>query len=249
MYLPDHLLVRDMTAQGIHRLWQGAIVFGLLLGWGSTVRGEAIPLTATYSKSLGLPSTKTTVTHAFYIDPTDTVMIEVMSEDSELRVTILTPAGTTITPENVEQHDAGYAQFAGTGRPSGGLPLIADLPGTHYVFDLRQPAPGLYTLRIERGGTTLLNTFALFTVTSTSPVQTAIRTPEKEYTIDGRRVVLSAFVFEDNRPVPGAQVDVAVFKDPTTLSPPTPTTPTFVVLQDDGQQADRVAGDGIYSGG
>ena len=112
--------------------------------------------------------------------------------------------------------------------------------GHHFTVEISAPLAGIWALTLT--GTDFPNgdpIVALVTLNQSGP-RMGVLTSRDQYTT-GDVVVLAALLFDDQQPVPNAQVEATIsLVDEAPVS--------SVMLNDAGQGVDDAAGDGIYTG-
>ena len=150
---------------------------------------------------------------------------------------IIAPNGQVLDENTVSTFNGVYTQIPDDGNDPG---LIYSLiPGERYIYEFPFQDPGIYTVNFNAGAG-LSDDIAVITQASwSSSVNTALFATVPVLAL-GNLSVLSAAVFQDGSPVPGATIEATIIKPDGSLM--------NLLLLDDGGDADNAASDGLYSG-
>jgi hypothetical protein len=165
-------------------------------------------------------------------------IFDVVTQDSQTVVTLLTPGGAEIGAANAFAQGYGYQVIPGDPSSSAiGNPF--SIPGVHTLFMLPPGAvAGTYKVKANAAAATA-DVYVIATYISHSPVRLGAEI-DPLYRV-GDPVVLAGLLFNGNAPVTGGTV-TATIED--TAHPDAPI--TQVTLADSGP-ADNAPGDGIYT--
>lgn len=197
--------------------------------------------------SLGTPQTKFArlapdalfATVEFQVDDATEVAVKIATLLDGVATSIVGPGGEVLNEQTIGSYGGEYCTFAGADEPQGYLISSASERGFHHLYFLPSLGPGVYAVHVEAGTPPTEDTAVLTELVTDSPTAVGLLATESLVTT-GALGVLVAAVFEGSAPAVGATVSAW-------LKPPAAEAVTFALL-DNGEQADVVAGDGLYSG-
>jgi hypothetical protein len=166
-------------------------------------------------------------------------IFDIVTQDSQTVVTLLTPGGAEIGGANAFAQGYGYQVVPAEPARDNSIGNPLSIPGTHTLFMLPPGSvAGAYKVRANAAAATA-DVFVIATYISHSPVRLGAET-DSLYRVDDP-VVLAGLLFNGSAPLVGGTV-TATIED--TAHPDAPI--TQVTLADSGD-ADEAPGDGIYT--
>lgn len=175
----------------------------------------------------------------FLVDQGSMIEIDVVSTIGAVTTRIVTPTGTVIDAASIGGLGGELTLFEGRAGQDSSLITAVGEPGFHSLYRFPALGPGPYRVQFDAGAGLAQEVAVITQLRTDSPVTVALVATEPQVAV-GDTAVLTAAVFEGDRPVAGATVEV-------TLRAPDGTYST-VAVDDDGQDPDTAAGDGLYSG-
>lgn len=180
---------------------------------------------------------------AFSADPQNGArdVFHVITRESGLMVSLITPEGAEINAANATDRGFGYSVVNGNQHLNDQVMPAFSTPGTHTLFLLPSSSPsGTYQVKINASQVSAENV-VIATYFSSSLIRAGLVTDAPTYRV-GETVMLSGLLFNGALPVTGASVSVAIGEQSTLEAPP-----EQVAMQDSGS-SDLASNDGIYTG-
>jgi hypothetical protein len=197
----------------------------------------AIPLQAVQYRLDRLAPGSTTGSAAFTVDQSSFITLEIIATVGGLTTSIVGPKGEVLTPATIASFGGQFSTIEGSEEPD--IMILFPLsPGFHYIYSFPSLGPGNYIVRFEAASNLAVEVAVITQVSTDSPVVSSLFATETQVVM-GNPAVLTAAVFEGEMSVVGASVSVTIHSD---TQPP-----VTIVLQDNGIDADTVAGDGLYT--
>ncbi len=215
-------------------------IFLLIFVFNSKGFTEEISLSSSQVIPIFLEPSNSGAEIPFDIDTSPSFLVDVASPSDLFDVTITTPNGQIITPDNVANFNAEYVSHEL--QTSASLEMVNPtfLGGFHYTYYIQNPISGNWKVKITGSNLPADGEVALVNIIMQNSLKVGIITNKIQYIINSP-VLIMATVFDGSKPVTGASVVATVLNLTTEVK-------EAVDLKDDGNEADNLAGDGLYSG-
>jgi len=174
----------------------------------------------------------------FVVDGGATVRIHVRASANGVSTSISCPNGQTVNSGNISSINGIFNAYEITPSQGGISPSPYFAEGFHSIFEFPIQGTGSYSVSFNVPSGVNQEVAVLTNVTTDSSLTSKLFSSETSATV-GKPIVLSAAIFDEQAAVAGATV-TAQIKLPDGSS-------VGQTFSDDGQGADYLAGDGIYS--
>ncbi|PIS36629.1 MAG: hypothetical protein COT35_10095 [Nitrospirae bacterium CG08_land_8_20_14_0_20_52_24] len=230
-------MLTNMRALG--RIFYLAIFLSVIT-INSKAVAEKVPLSSYRVTPIFLDPGNPAAEIPFEVDVSPSLLVDVASPSDLFSVTLVAPDGQTITPSNVGNFNGAYNSYTlQTSALSLGNPLF--LGGYHYTYSFQTPPSGSWKVKINGINLPAAGEVALVNIIAQNRLKVGLLTNETQYIVNAP-VLIMATVFDGSSPITGASA-LATLKNLTSGGE------DKIILSDDGNSPDHMAGDGMYSGG
>lgn len=173
----------------------------------------------------------------FWIDESASLSVEIISTVETLITRIKGPGNQVLDANTMDSVGGKFITFVGSQQFDSPLLLPSLTPGFHYLYQFPSLGVGQYSVEFE-ADPNLSQEEAVITqvITDSSTMATLITKPQLNL---GDTAVLTVPFFDGQHPILGADVKVTVMTEGRP--------PVELTLLDNGDSADNLAGDGLYS--
>jgi len=201
-----------------------------------------VPLEASRYKINRLAPGQPTDEARVLIDNSASISIQILSNIGTIQVSVVTPGGQIITPQNVET-------FGGTFRQIDGVPTTSDdsiiiIPQVsrnfHYIYDLPSQGNGEYVIKYQAPLMLNQEVPIITEVKWDSDIVAKLFIPEFNAVV-GKPININGAIFMGTTPVVGAAVEVSIRTPDGNRS-------TISLLDNGNGRSDDKSGDGLYGG-
>jgi hypothetical protein len=226
--------------KGLRTFSYAIILSFLILGRISIGFTEEIPLSSFKVSPFALHPGDPAIEMSFDVDADRPFLVDVVSPSDAFTVTLTTPQGEAVNPANVISFNGEYTENELVESGLLALRNPAFLAGFHLAYYMQNPSPGGWKATISDKNLPVEGEVGVINILTQNNLRVGVRANELHYIV-GSPVLIMGFAFDGNAPVVGASAVVTI-KDRSTGGTNT------VVLKDDGQEADNMPEDGLYSG-
>lgn len=211
-----------------------------ILGKLSIAFSDEIPLSSFKVSPFALHPGEPAVEVPFDVDISRPFLVDVVSPSDAFTVTLTTPQGEEVSSSNVISFNGEYTENELVESGLLALRNSAFLAGFHLVYYMQNPVQGSWKATIRSKNIPVEGEVGVINILTQDNLRVGVRTDELHYIVDSP-VLIMGFVFDGNVPVIGTSAVVTIRDRSTGRT-------SMVVLKDDGQEADNLPGDGLYSG-
>ncbi|MDL1989056.1 MAG: hypothetical protein LWX08_15730, partial [Deltaproteobacteria bacterium] len=216
------------------------LTFLLFFGISSISSADEIPLSSFEVTPVFLKPANPVVEIPIYIDTSTSFLVDVACPSDSFEITLYSPLGQIITPDNVSNFNG---QYVFDEIQTSNLFLVNPMfmKGIHYAYYIENPVFGTWKIIITGKNLPTDGKVGIVNVLKQdSTLKIGLLTDKTQYILSSP-VLIMASIFDGSVPISGASV-VATIKNLTDEGKDT------IILRDDGNEVDNLAGDGLYSG-
>jgi len=172
-----------------------------------------------------------TVTHTLVLDGTGPALVSLYFSTGDMDFSLISPSGAVIDPTTIVGN--ANIQFAAD----------KTVPGMKFeVYQLTDPEAGTWTVKITGNSVENSSGREVFMVTGWFPTALILMDAnlDRSFYTSSEPMVITADLENNGNPITGSNVQAKIILPDNSF--------TVIPLLDDGNGADAVAGDGIYSG-
>jgi hypothetical protein len=251
--VPELILIKNAGERIMLRKTEGlnlvsVFMFLMILGatphqtWaqGTNSNSGTIPLRAEQFKINRLASERSSDQATFNIDSTGLISIEIISNNGAILTSIDTPAGTTITPANINGLGGRFLQTDGTPSSDSFLIIPSQTGNFHYLYSFPAQGSGQYIIHYKAPANLSGEVAIITEATWDSPILATVF-PAESRVRTRTAVVLTAALFHGSAAITNASIVVTVVDQAGGKS-------TLTLLDNGTVGTDNKANDGLYSG-